>query len=103
MAKGQRAPDAATRAGKVTRPVRAKGRGVSEDGPLFVRRNYVLMGIALVVIAAGFVTLAAGSITVAPILLVAGYAVLVPWALLARGRRGRGADEVSPGAAKQGE
>jgi hypothetical protein len=87
----------------VTRPVKAKGRGGSEDGPLFVRRNYVLMGIALVVIAAGFVTLAAGSITIAPILLVAGYAFLVPWALLARGRRGRGPDEASSESAKPGE
>ena len=53
-------------------------------GPAFTRRNYVLFGAALLTIAAGFLTLAGGSITLAPILLVIGYLVLVPLAILKR-------------------
>jgi hypothetical protein len=41
-------------------------------------RNYVLFGIGLLVIIVGYITLAAGSITLAPILLVLGYCVLIP-------------------------
>ena len=50
----------------------------------FGRRNYILFGVAFVVIAIGYVFLAQGSITLAPLLLVVGYCVLVPWAILAR-------------------
>ena len=46
------------------------------------RKNYALLGAGLVTIVAGFITLAQGSITLAPILLVLGYCVLVPLALL---------------------
>lgn len=54
------------------------------QGPVFGRRNYALMGASAAVIVVGFITLAAGSITLAPILLVLGYLVLVPLALLKR-------------------
>jgi hypothetical protein len=50
----------------------------------FGRKNYILFGVALVVIAIGYVFLAQGSITLAPLLLVVGYCVLVPWAILAK-------------------
>lgn len=53
-------------------------------GPAFRRINYVLMAVAMAVILGGFVALARGSITLAPILLVLGYLVLVPIALLKR-------------------
>ncbi len=49
--------------------------------------NYIMMAVALVVIAVGFITLARGSITFAPILLVLGYCVLVPLSLLIKFRR----------------
>lgn len=48
------------------------------------RRNLTLLAIALGVIVIGYVFLAIGSITIAPLLLVAGYCVLLPWAILAR-------------------
>lgn len=41
-----------------------------------------LAGIALVCIVAGFVLLSRGSISAAPLLLVAGYVVLLPLAIL---------------------
>ncbi len=50
----------------------------------FGRKNYILLGVALAVIIIGFVALSQGSITLAPLLLVIGYLVLVPWALLAK-------------------
>lgn len=46
--------------------------------------NYIMMAAALVVIAVGFITLSKGSITLAPVLLVLGYCVLVPLSLLVK-------------------
>lgn len=53
----------------------------------FGPRNYLALGAALVFILVGFLLLSQGSITLAPILLVLGYCVLVPYGL-ATGRRG---------------
>lgn len=50
----------------------------------FGRKNYILFTVALAVIVIGFFFLSTGDITIAPILLVSGYCVLVPWAILAR-------------------
>lgn len=50
--------------------------------PLFSRRNLVLVAAALGTIAAGYVVLANGSASVAAVLLVVGYIVLLPMALL---------------------
>jgi hypothetical protein len=47
----------------------------------FERSNYLAMGLGLVAIVVGFILLAGGSITAAPILLVLGYCVLVPYGL----------------------
>ena len=59
----------------------------SEPSPWpFGRKNYVLFGIALAVIALGFLLLSQNDITFAPILLVVGYCVLVPWAIIAKDR-----------------
>lgn len=52
----------------------------------FGSRNYTALGAALGCIVVGFALLARGSITAAPILLVLGYCVLVPYGL-ATGRR----------------
>ncbi len=51
--------------------------------------NAGLFGLGLVMIAAGYVLLDRGSVSAAPILLVLGYAVLVPVALLFGLRRPR--------------
>ncbi|MEO0085153.1 MAG: hypothetical protein ABIK37_00840 [candidate division WOR-3 bacterium] len=46
------------------------------------KKNYIIMGIGLATIVAGFISLSAGSITLAPLLLVIGYCVLIPLGLL---------------------
>jgi len=46
------------------------------------KRNYVIMGVGLATVVAGFISLSAGSITLAPLLLVVGYCVLIPLSLL---------------------
>jgi hypothetical protein len=63
-------------------------RGLMREGGdlQFGRRNYLVLGAALVSIALGFLLLSRGSITAAPILLVLGYCVLVPYGL-ATGRK----------------
>ncbi|MGQ9678317.1 MAG: hypothetical protein ACUVUD_03450 [bacterium] len=48
------------------------------------KKNYLLLVAGLATIGAGFVALAQGSTTLAPFLLVVGYCVLVPLALLLR-------------------
>jgi len=48
------------------------------------KKNYAVMGAGLAVIVAGFISLASGSITLAPILLVLGYCVLIPVGLLVK-------------------
>jgi hypothetical protein len=47
----------------------------------FGTRNYAALGTAMVCILLGFLLLSQGSITAAPILLVLGYCVLVPYGL----------------------
>lgn len=48
----------------------------------FGKRNYIMLAIALAVIIIGYISLGQGSITLAPLLLVIGYCVLIPVALL---------------------
>ena len=50
----------------------------------FGRKNYILFGVALVVIVLGFFLLSQNDITFAPFLVVVGYCVLVPWAIIAK-------------------
>ena len=47
-------------------------------------QNSLLLGVAVAVLVAGYVALSRGSTTLAPVLLVAGYCVLVPASLLIR-------------------
>ncbi len=49
----------------------------AEEWP-FGRKNWMILGAGLASIIFGFITLASGSITLAPILLVLGYCVLIP-------------------------
>lgn len=69
-----------------TRRVRGpKGQDLDDLQSLdFGRKNWILLGAGLAAIVLGFVLLKTGEITLAPILLVAGYLVLIPWALVAR-------------------
>jgi hypothetical protein len=61
----------------------SESRGGEEDAPLrFTPLTGVLGGVGLLVIAAGFHLLNQGSINVAPVLLVVGYGVLIPLALI---------------------
>lgn len=53
----------------------------------FGPKNYMIFGAGLLVIILGYVALAMGSITLAPILLVLGYCVLVPVAIVIRGKK----------------
>lgn len=57
----------------------------------FGMRNYIIFGIGLLVIIVGYISLSAGSITLAPILLVLGYCVLIPISIIIKGK-----SEVAP-------
>ena len=48
----------------------------------FTRKNYLVMGLGILSIVAGYIFLARGSITVAPFLLVLGYVVIIPIGLV---------------------
>jgi hypothetical protein len=52
-------------------------------GRLFTRRNYLLLAVALATIGAGYAALVAGSASAAAVVLVVGYCLLFPLALLA--------------------
>ena len=52
-------------------------------------RNLILIACGLALIILGFISLAAGSITLAPILLVAGYCVVIPVGIMAGVKRRR--------------
>jgi hypothetical protein len=48
--------------------------------------NSLVLGLGLLVLVAGYVSLSRGSVTLAPVLLVLGYVVLIPTSLLIRAR-----------------
>ena len=75
------ASEARRKARKATGPKPADR--VEADLP-FGRKNYILFGLAALVIVAGYIALSNGSITLAPILLLLGYLVLIPWGILAK-------------------
>jgi len=50
----------------------------------FTRKNYIIFAAAAAVILGGYIALSRGSITLAPILLLLGYLVLIPWGILAK-------------------
>ena len=69
------------------RAQRPKGPRPAEEPAVelpFSTKNYVLFAAAALVLLAGYVALSRGSITLAPILLLVGYLVLIPWGILAR-------------------
>jgi hypothetical protein len=73
----------------VTRPKSLKARAAAPEVDLGFRwgvRNSALLGLGVAVLAAGYMSLARGSLTLAPVLLVTGYCVLIPASLLVRGK-----------------
>lgn len=73
---------------RVTRPKSLKPKGHNPEVDLGFRwgvANTVLLTIGVVALVSGYMALARGSITLAPVLLVSGYCVFLPAALLLRG------------------
>lgn len=66
------------------RAATAKASEQAEPEIPFGVKNYVIFGVAALVILAGYLALSKGSITLAPILLLVGYMILVPWGILAK-------------------
>ena len=94
----RRGGDRGRKPGPSGRQERARrGKPAASDHLPFDRENLVLFGIALAVIVVGYLFLAKGSITIAPILLVLGYCVLVPVAIIFRPRRRREAEAPARG------
>ena len=72
----------------VTRPKSLKAKLASPEIDLGFRwgtLNTVLLGVGVGVLVMGYLSLSKGSLTLAPVLLVTGYCVLIPAALLVRG------------------
>jgi hypothetical protein len=71
----------------VTRPksLRAKMQPEVDLGFRWGTLNTVLLAAGVALLAVGYLSLSRGSITLAPVLLVTGYCVLVPASLLVRG------------------
>ena len=53
-----------------------------EGAVCFSLRNWIILAAGLLAVAAGFMTLSAGSTVAAPLLLVLGYAVLIPLGII---------------------
>jgi len=71
----------------VARKPRSARRPVETDlGFSWGLANSVLLGLGVAALVVGYVLLARGSVTLAPVLLVTGYCVLIPASLLWRGR-----------------
>lgn len=71
----------------VVRP-RSQRRAAEADlGLNWAPLNSALLGVGVVLLLLGYLALSKGSITLAPILLVAGYVVVIPAALLLVGRK----------------
>ena len=69
---------------------RAKSMKKPQDGPTadlgfdWGLPNSILLALGVAVLVAGYLSLSKGSLTLAPVLLVTGYCVLIPAALLVR-------------------
>ena len=69
-----------------TRPRSLRKPAEADLGFTWGPANSLLLGLALASLLAGYVVLSKGSTTLAPVLLVTGYCVLMPASLLYRGR-----------------
>ena len=71
----------------VTRPKSLKARMAGPEVDLGFRwgvLNTALLGLGVAVLVIGYMSLAKGSLTLAPVLLVTGYCVMIPASLLVR-------------------
>jgi len=59
----------------------------SDDSLCFTRANYIFFAIGIITVIIGFIVLKMGSITLAPILLVLGYCVIIPIAIMYRDKK----------------
>jgi len=59
----------------------------AETGPIFGKRNYILFAAGLLVVIAGFIFLGTGDTVFAPILLVLGYCVIIPIAIIIKDKK----------------
>jgi hypothetical protein len=72
----------------ITRPKSLKAKAAVPEVDLGFRWgpwNGLLLLLGVAVLAGGYMSLARGSLTLAPVLLVTGYCVLIPASLLVRG------------------
>jgi hypothetical protein len=72
----------------VTRPKSLKAKMAAPEVDLGFRwgvLNSALLALGVAVLVVGYMSLAKGSLTLAPVLLVAGYCVMIPASLLVRG------------------
>ena len=72
---------------KLVKPEGRKAAAAKKEAFAFARSNYWMLFVGLVVIVIGFITLRMGSITLAPILLVLGYCVIIPIGILLRPKK----------------
>lgn len=77
------------------KPVAAAPKG---DALPFTKKNYYIFAAGLVAIILGYVLLGQGDISLAPILLVVGYCVIIPIAILYRAKDEKPVAEGKPGA-----
>lgn len=63
-------------------PTGKKGKAAATVRIRWARRNRILLGSGLGAVVVGYLLLSQGDITAAPVLLVAGYCVLIPLAFI---------------------
>lgn len=80
---------------KTTRPA-PKAAKTEEISWPFGKKNYLIFAAAIVVIVIGYITLGYGSMTLSPALLVFGYCVLIPVAIMIKDKP----DNPAPDAAR---
>ena len=73
--------------GKQVPPTAQAASDRNGDSIPFGRANWLFFGAGLLAVILGFVTLALGSDTLSPILLVLGYCVIIPVAIIWRDKR----------------
>ena len=67
---------------KFTRPAKKAASKTEEISWPFGMKNYIIFAAAIIMIVIGYITLGNGSMTLAPVLLVLGYCVLIPVAIM---------------------
>lgn len=72
---------------KKAKPAKTEDTAGGKGAAPFTMVNYVLFAAGLLVIVAGWFLLRAGRITIAPIMLIAGYCVIIPMAIILRRKR----------------